>query len=334
MNLVGGRAPSTCAIARPAVPFAGARATAGGGALVVLGALVTVFVLAVPPAGAQSEAHLKQFFEGKSVLLKIDMPATDDGVDVRPDHTPSLDRGKYTDRLRTSGTAIRIGEAIVITRVRVKKKLIEFQLGGGGHGFWKSAFAPDETVSKSDRQEALERRIKYETDPAEKKRLQSERDKMEEDRKQKETEAKKASATVKGLQLENEAKRALTMGSRFNLRWESSVPADALTPAAVARALSDYVEFPPESFDLPPAAEEADAAGTRGAAVTAADSTRGLRKGMTEAEVRAVLGAPATVTERTEGSLKIAVWGYKGTGGPSEVEFAEGIVFRYRLTPK
>src|SRR4029078_5736944 len=35
------------------------------------------------PAAAQNEAVLKSFFEGKRLTLKIDMPGSSDGVDVR-----------------------------------------------------------------------------------------------------------------------------------------------------------------------------------------------------------------------------------------------------------
>ena len=37
------------------------------------------------PAYAQSEPELRDFFEGKSVAVKIDMPATQEGIDLYPD---------------------------------------------------------------------------------------------------------------------------------------------------------------------------------------------------------------------------------------------------------
>ena len=43
------------------------------------------------PAFAQNEDALRTFFEGKRVTVKIDMPGTSDGIDVRPDTTRAID---------------------------------------------------------------------------------------------------------------------------------------------------------------------------------------------------------------------------------------------------
>ena len=98
-----------------------------------LGTCALLLVSALP-AVAQSESELKQFFEGKSVLVKIDMPATQEGIDVFPDARRSMDMNQYSQRLKSYGVAIHNGESVMVTRVRVKDKLIEFQLAGGGYG--------------------------------------------------------------------------------------------------------------------------------------------------------------------------------------------------------
>ena len=54
--------------------------------LVALGATVLA-----APAQAQTEWDLKQAFEGKFVIVKMDMPATQRGVDLYPDRQPSVD---------------------------------------------------------------------------------------------------------------------------------------------------------------------------------------------------------------------------------------------------
>src|SRR6185503_12313781 len=78
------------------------------------------------PAAAQNEAALKSFFEGKRVTLRIDMPGTSDGVDVRGDAREAIDYPRYRDSLKRYGTAIRSGESITVTLVKMKKDLIEF----------------------------------------------------------------------------------------------------------------------------------------------------------------------------------------------------------------
>src|SRR6476469_4800387 len=50
------------------------------------------------PASAQGEAELKDFFEGKSVRVKIDMPATQEGIDVYPDARRAIDFTQYSAR--------------------------------------------------------------------------------------------------------------------------------------------------------------------------------------------------------------------------------------------
>jgi hypothetical protein len=71
-------------------------------------------LLAVLTSGlaAQSEAALKEYFEGKTVTSKLTLPGTEDGVDVYPGTARPLDYPKYADRLKDYGTAIRPGEPV------------------------------------------------------------------------------------------------------------------------------------------------------------------------------------------------------------------------------
>ena len=90
--------------------------------------------LVASPAYAQSEAALKEYFEGKTVVVKMDMPATQAGVDVFADARRRINFDEYSARLKSSGIALRNGDSVMITKVRVKDKMIELQLGGGGDG--------------------------------------------------------------------------------------------------------------------------------------------------------------------------------------------------------
>jgi len=49
-----------------------------------IGLLIIIFSL-TGTAWAQSESDLKQFFEGKTVTLRIDLPATKEGVNIYPE---------------------------------------------------------------------------------------------------------------------------------------------------------------------------------------------------------------------------------------------------------
>jgi hypothetical protein len=86
------------------------------------------------PLQAQDEARLRKAFEGKRITLKMDMPATSEGVDVHPGSSRSVDYDKVGKRMKKHGLALRDGEPARITRVKVKADLIEIQLNGGGYG--------------------------------------------------------------------------------------------------------------------------------------------------------------------------------------------------------
>jgi hypothetical protein len=88
----------------------------------------------VAPLAAQDEARLRRALEGKRMTLKIDMPASQEGVDVFPGSSRPIDFPKLSGRLKKHGVAIKEGESAMITKVKVKDELIEIQLGGGGYG--------------------------------------------------------------------------------------------------------------------------------------------------------------------------------------------------------
>jgi hypothetical protein len=64
---------------------------------------------------AQSDGDLKQYFEGRNVTLKLDMPATKDGVNVYPEREQPLNYSEYADRLKRHGISVRRGAMIMIT---------------------------------------------------------------------------------------------------------------------------------------------------------------------------------------------------------------------------
>jgi hypothetical protein len=100
-------------------------------ALFLTGALVLATTL---PLQAQDESHLRKALEGKRITLKMDMPATSEGVDVLPGSSRPVDYDKVGKRMKKEGIAIKDGEAARITKLKVKDDLIEIQLNGGGYG--------------------------------------------------------------------------------------------------------------------------------------------------------------------------------------------------------
>src|SRR5437762_2697940 len=67
------------------------------------------------PAFGQNQDALRAYFEGQRVTVKIDMPGTSDGIDVRANETRAIDYKRYGDRLKNYGTAIHAGDSTVVT---------------------------------------------------------------------------------------------------------------------------------------------------------------------------------------------------------------------------
>jgi hypothetical protein len=106
-------------------------------------------VVAVP-AHAQDEARLRKALEGKRITLKMEMPATSQGVDVFPGTSRPVDYEKVGKRLKSEGIALKDGDAARITRVKVKGELIEVQLNGGGYGTFGDQFDDWATTEGAD----------------------------------------------------------------------------------------------------------------------------------------------------------------------------------------
>ncbi len=301
-----------------------------------LAVLGVVALVAPPVPGADHDAAekaLKRFFEGHSVVVRLDMPATSSGVDVYPGREDPLDFGKVGDRLRSSGTALREGDRVSVTRVKVKDDLIEFQLGGGGfNAFWEgSGSASIPSASKTSRERELERRLEEETDSRRRRELQRELDEVRRDREEQDRRNRAVAEATNEMRRERDRQRALDMGSRFNLRFDRDVPADYLSPEGVMRALGRYVDFlglgprpgePPEDLGLerPPSAPSTDEA-------PAADE-EAIQKGMTRTQVEAALGRALREDESQEGALRVRLASYRQGRGRVEVTYVEDVVVR------
>jgi hypothetical protein len=75
--------------------------------IVALLALVTIAI----PVHAQNADALQAYFSGKQVAVKIDMPGTQKGVDLRFNKPSPMDWKEYGSRVKQFGVAIRQGSA-------------------------------------------------------------------------------------------------------------------------------------------------------------------------------------------------------------------------------
>ena len=211
----------------------------------VLMVAAAAMLLCAAPAFAQNEAALREDLEGRRVRLKIDMPGSQEGVDLQVDARRPMNYPEYGDRLKRFGVALRKGDTATITLAKVKKDMIEFQLDGGGFGTLgdntdTSANLP--FVQKSNREKDLEKLVKDENDRARRRKLQEELDDLRDRRERENRRITAERARIEERKRERVMEQRLNGGSRFNLRWDRSVPRN-ITAEDIMDALSEYLTF-------------------------------------------------------------------------------------------
>ncbi len=288
-----------------------------------------VTLVLAPLAGADdaTEQSLKRHFEGRDVVVLIDMPASQAGVDVYPEREYPLDYGKASGRIGDDGASIRRGQRVTVTRVHLKDDLIEFHLGGGGFSQFRhgSSTIPARITPKSSHERDLERRLQRESDPDERREIRRDLDRVRRQREYLDEQNRAMAEVVNEQRRQRDHERAVDMGSRFNIRFEKKdVPADYRTPDGVVRALEKYVDFLSLAPRPPRRPEDlvADGAGNASLDVPRA------HKGMTREEVEASYGRPQREDRSREGELQVTVAAYEQDGERVEVTYVDDVAVR------
>jgi hypothetical protein len=274
---------------------------------------------AAGPAAAQDEASLRSYFEGRRVTLRIDMPGSSDGVDVHADSSQPMDYSRYRARLRQFGASIRAGESAMVTLVKVKKDLVEFQLGGGGFGTFgddTSTSVSMPLVEKSRREKELEQAVRDEDDKRRRRELQRDLDELRDRRERENRRIEVAKALAEERKREIVASKRRSGGARFNLRYDDAVPR-GIRPDEIMAALAEYVDFSPASGLY----------GMRG--------TEHLpRKGMSRGDAELEFGDPIDVYDRREGRLTVTTIRFVSGRDQISAEFVEDVLIRFTIAPR
>ncbi|HSD33763.1 MAG TPA: hypothetical protein VLB49_17745 [Gemmatimonadales bacterium] len=286
--------------------------------------LAIAFALLWTRGEAQDEAALRRAFEGQSVVLKIDMPGTSSGVNIYPERDMPVDFPEVATRLKKFGTAIRTGDAVMVTKIRVKDDLIEFQLGGGGYGTFGDAMGESgggvTEVGETPAEKALRDSIRHESNSGTKRRMQRDLDALRSTRERENSQARAAAAQAEEIRQSNLRGRRMEGGSRFNVRFRGGVPAEALTPDGLRALLSRYVDFGGTT------AVPAQAAAPAGAS--------GLRKGLMLEDVERLLGPAVSASESEECALHVMTRTYRKDGQRTTARFVSGVLVEYTITPE
>lgn len=212
-------------------------------------ALWLLFLTSFIAAQDTGELALKRYFEGKQIIVKMDMPGTKGGVDLYPDRTDKLfDFDKHYKKLRENGVSIANGAQTTITKIEFDDKIVEVHLDGGGFGsssdFNRVGPTPvyPTAIPKTQREIDLEAQLKTEKDQTKLRYLRNELDyernrRQEADRRNR----RRYDEDTRERNLRIEAER-LRGGSRFNLNFKNVNP-KTLTPDDLKRYLEKYVDF-------------------------------------------------------------------------------------------
>ena len=294
---------------------------------------IVVFVIALWTLALSGQnSDPLQSLVGKEVVVKIDMPGTQQGVDLRFNKDNPMNWKEYSNRLKANGAAIRKGDTARVTGVVVKDDRIEFQLDGGGFGTFfddSSTTVTPQTVDKSDYEKQLERDIANSTDDDQRRRLQRDLDRERARRQRQEDDNRNAAQVASQIKAQKVADQRLQGGSRFNLRWNGSIPPDQKNPDAVMKLLAAYV-----SFDGPGQAQAgAPPAMQNGGSDGAIPATAQLKRGMKMEEVTNLFGQGKQLSESVSGDgLKTQVVEYVTGDRRVDVTYVEGLVVRYSIS--
>jgi hypothetical protein len=290
---------------------------------------------------AQNPDALSPFFEGKQVVVKMDMPGTQKGADIYPDRTPPLDAKSYGDRLKQFGVSLRSGDSVMVTKVKVNKDNVEFQLGGGGFG---TAMDNSDTsvhftpLDKSDREKELEGQLNNETDPDRRRSLQRELDRARADRERRDAYNRSRAEDDAAMRTQRVALKRQQGGSRFNIHVDAKKMGDSLTPQVIESALAQYVAFSGDASEAGVAPAGSAQRGTPAlvertpADQGGVDPAQGLRKGMTRAQVEALYGPATETNDHSEGGLTITTCVFKAQDVRVQADFVNGVMIRFLLS--
>jgi hypothetical protein len=293
-----------------------------------------ILLVACAVANSQDAAAIQNYFNGKQVVLKIDLPGSQKGVDLRFNKPNPMDWKEYGSRVKQFGVAIHQGDTARVTSVVVKKDMIEFQLDGGGFGTFgddSNTTVTAKPLDKSDYEKDLEKQIANTDDDDKRRALQRDLDRERARRERQDAINKQQAEIASQQKAQVVAQSRVTGGSRFNLRWSGSIPADQLTPQAVMQRLSEYLSF----NAAPPAAGAVASDSSVATGATNVPATAKLQRGMKIEEVTTLFGPGKVLSESVgDAGLKTQVVEYTTTDRRVEVTYVDGLVVRYSISSK
>jgi hypothetical protein len=128
-------------------------------------------------------------------------------------------------------------------------------------------------------------------------------------------------------------------GSRFNVRYRNGIPADALTPDGLMRALAQYVDFGAASGMSSSGGGASGPSGVAGQSFTgngggSRPAAPTLKKGLLLEDVETLLGPAVTAAETKEGRLTVLKRTYRKDGQKISASFVNEVLIDFAISPQ
>lgn len=250
-----------------------------------------------------------------------------------------VDFRKVALLIKQYGIGLHQGQSVMITKVHLKKKHVEFQLGGGGYGTFADVMTNSMEhptggyyAGKSSREKDLEMQIKITSDPATKQNLKNELDDLRRERRRDNAWSASMNSQAQAANKQAEREKRAQSGSRFNIKYdEGFVPEEDKTPEGIMNVLAKFVEFPDAagkpsggSVDKPELSRPEKSSG----------EVTSLKKGLTIDQVESILGPAQTAEQTEQGGLQVMKRSYSHEGQRVSTSFVGGVLVDYSVSPE
>jgi len=297
------------------------------------------------PAFAQNAAALKKAFEGREVMVLLDMPASHKGVDLHLQQEPEMNFSEYAERTKDFGVSLRKEDRVMITLIKVNKKNIEIHLGGGGYGTFgdDSGYVSPAYVGKSSRENDLEKERKRTTDERRRRQIDRELSYLREEREREQRANQREAAALSEIKKSEVASKRLDAGSRFNIwyadkRLEQWTP----TPEELQYSLAKYLDFGdgrngdgvPGGRSTPGRLSGSNGRTSLAPAPDVESAALSLRRGMSADDVHDLMGRPTRRRTSKQGDLEAIIETWETTDSVTDVTFVGGVVVKFTSSSK
>lgn len=194
---------------------------------------------------SQDLNSIKKELEGRFVLLKIDMPASNHGIDLNANSEVPLNQKVYNERITEYGISISTGDTTAITKIDHNKNSIIIYLGAGGydHNEHLSTTKPKQIVKVSEKEKSLKKLIAEETDQNKLSKLHRDLNKLKRARKIKQGKIDSKAAESKILEAEKQYIETIKSGSRIYINFPNKVEQSNIDLNTINKILSNYLVY-------------------------------------------------------------------------------------------